>query len=852
MAASVVIGNQALVIGGDEGFFPRYSPDYTALYDLENDTWLQLPPLPKNRTALVAASLAEEAYAMGGYDPAVSIPSSEVYQLNMTTATWSSAPPMPTARYGLGGASVGGKIYALGGVISPQTDSPPVLTAAVEEFDPRTGSWIQKSSMPTKRAFFATVVIGDNLLVVGGLGEQGEPLSSIEVYDPVMDYWSFGGRMPTPRIGPVAAAINGTLYVVGGEGDMYDANNNFASATEEWTRKTPLPTLRYGLEAVVSKGRIHTIGGSRHLDYVPTSGHVNVAEVYDPDLDSWESVMSMPNPRRNFGIAKIDGLIFTIGGYYNDTTIPSDIVDVYNVTNGSWYETTSLPIPIECAEATSLDGKAYVVTDNRTFSFDPQNELWVELAPFPNPRLGFSLVASNGHLYALGGSDPGALNLVLVPEVDVYSPVNDTWWTATSLPTPRDGSGAVSLKGEIYVMGGTVQFGGTNIVEIFDPMSGSWRTGPSMLAPRDRFGSVVFNGEIYVLGGSRGRIKGDYFGLNEKTDAFSTLIPEPPGPDILPAVALTIVACKEIAFPNDVVELTVFYNNTGGSSARDVEIRRNFSLAVEIVEELSSISNGTRYSNGTWYYSYVEPGSHSISLRLRLPSDIRASATMIASFVLDYGNSLGGGRESVSATVTITIRPFEPPYPWVTLVLVIAICAGVVGLLTSLSEPLRFHFIGFYVILLARLSREQVLENEKRGMIRGYLAANPGANFASIREDLGMATGTLVYHLGVLKREGIIKSWNDGRFKRFALTGHVIADLEPKLTDFELILLQMIQDNPESTQADLARKVGIGQSTISYHMTKLTKRGFVNSKRQGLQKRYTVNIDKGPSRCERR
>jgi len=127
-------------------------------------------------------------------------------------------------------------------------------------------------------------------------------------------------------------------------------------------------------------------------------------------------------------------------------------------------------------------------------------------------------------------------------------------------------------------------------------------------------------------------------------------------------------------------------------------------------------------------------------------------------------------------------------------------------------------------------------------MIRGYLAANPGANYASIRADLGIANGTLVYHLNTMEKEEFIRSWHDGRFKRFALKDHPIADTQPKLTDIELIVLQTLQNNPGLTQEDIAKEVGVSQPTISYHMKKLSELGFVRVTRHGIRNHYTAVI----------
>jgi len=50
------------------------------------------------------------------------------------------------------------------------------------------------------------------------------------------------------------------------------------------------------------------------------------------------------------------------------------------------------------------------------------------------------------------------------------------------------------------------------------------------------------------------------------------------------------------------------------------------------------------------------------------------------------------------------------------------------------------------------------LELESRRRIYEYLAANPGVHLRRIGQALGMSTGMLSYHLGVMEKLGLLKS----------------------------------------------------------------------------------------------
>ena len=142
-----------------------------------------------------------------------------------------------------------------------------------------------------------------------------------------------------------------------------------------------------------------------------------------------------------------------------------------------------------------------------------------------------------------------------------------------------------------------------------------------------------------------------------------------------------------------------------------------------------------------------------------------------------------------------------------------------------------------------RLEGRDVLSHRKRSTLRSYLEANPGANFGMIRRDLGMAVGTLAYHLWVLETGNVIQSWREGRLRCYALSEYRGADERPKLTDIEHILLTNIRRSPDITQRELAQEVGVSQPAISYHITRMTELGVVHVERQGLHRRYSVTLD---------
>ena len=53
-------------------------------------------------------------------------------------------------------------------------------------------------------------------------------------------------------------------------------------------------------------------------------------EVYNPENNTWASVAPLVYPRRRFGIAVVNGVIYVAGGYGEDT------MEWYDESNDQW------------------------------------------------------------------------------------------------------------------------------------------------------------------------------------------------------------------------------------------------------------------------------------------------------------------------------------------------------------------------------------------------------------------------------------------------------------------------------------------------------------------------------------
>jgi len=150
-----------------------------------------------------------------------------------------------------------------------------------------------------------------------------------------------------------------------------------------------------------------------------------------------------------------------------------------------------------------------------------------------------------------------------------------------------------------------------------------------------------------------------------------------------------------------------------------------------------------------------------------------------------------------------------------------------------------FVLFFLFVPLYSRMKKNTVLDHYVRGQIHGYIVANPGDHYNSIKDALKLNNGTLAYHIRVLEREGIVKSRSDGIYKRFYPADMKVPENDgTRLTEIQKIILKRIKETPSISQKEMSRLVGVSPSTINYHIDILKSAGLVRSERRGMRIGY--------------
>jgi len=152
-----------------------------------------------------------------------------------------------------------------------------------------------------------------------------------------------------------------------------------------------------------------------------------------------------------------------------------------------------------------------------------------------------------------------------------------------------------------------------------------------------------------------------------------------------------------------------------------------------------------------------------------------------------------------------------------------------------------------FVATTNNISSQAALEdtNSTRAEVYNFIDANPGIQFRGICAGLDIAIGTAEFHLGVLKKAGLISFIRDGKYKRFFVTKKF------SLREMKLIsllrhetlrkILKRITDETTVSHHELASQLSITSQGLTWQMNKLRKEGIIQGSIDGIKVTYTLN-----------
>ncbi|MEM8756752.1 MAG: kelch repeat-containing protein [Planctomycetota bacterium] len=480
-----------------------------------------------------------------------------------STGEWTSLPDLPTGRSSHDTAIIGSTLFVVGGwTLDDETGdrswSESMLALDLE--NPNT-AW-REIDAPFSRRALASVVVGDSIVVLGGMTSAGRLTNRVDIYNTTTGEWSSGPEFPGTSFGMAADVSGGRIIASGSDGSVHAWSPESDSA---WSQVGALTFPRFFHQvAADSAGDVYFFGGiSRgmrpvHAERIDLDGQPTPGEV----VAHW----TLPSPsvaKNRQGMFLEDGWLYMFGG--NNSTGQHDFEPDNFLSEGyrlslsglEWREIEPLPANRQTIKtAMTADGDAALAiggfghdgavarTFDHGFLYDFDDRAWSELGVvMPTPRSQYGLVRHGETYWAFGGLDYDSRR----PEGDQFRHLTtvlsgemaDGKLKLTEsdviLPGPRRAFGGVILGDTYYLVGGMKEnFQTVSDCFAFDFTSKTFSEIPCPSRPRLSPTLVELGGLLYLVGGSSPKEGGGFEPnytievFDPETQAWSVLVDDIP------------------------------------------------------------------------------------------------------------------------------------------------------------------------------------------------------------------------------------------------------------------------------------------------------------------------------------
>ncbi|KAJ8410553.1 hypothetical protein AAFF_G00194570 [Aldrovandia affinis] len=205
--------NELYIIGGlfvDEE--NKEVPLQCYFYQLDSlaADWIALPPMPSPRCLFDMGECKNLLFAVAGKDLQTNESLDSVMCYDIEKMKWSETKKLPLQIHGHSVVSQSGLVYSIGG----KTDDNKTINKMFV-YNHKSSEWRELEAMKTPRAMFGAVIHNGQIIVSGGMNEEGLTAAS-EVYDIAGNKWEPFTEFPQERTSINLVSSGGALYAIGG------------------------------------------------------------------------------------------------------------------------------------------------------------------------------------------------------------------------------------------------------------------------------------------------------------------------------------------------------------------------------------------------------------------------------------------------------------------------------------------------------------------------------------------------------------------------------------------------------------------------------------------------------------
>lgn len=132
-----------------------------------------------------------------------------------------------------------------------------------------------------------------------------------------------------------------------------------------------------------------------------------------------------------------------------------------------------------------------------------------------------------------------------------------------------------------------------------------------------------------------------------------------------------------------------------------------------------------------------------------------------------------------------------------------------------------------------------------RKRIYETISKSPGLHFRELQRRIGVATGTLDYHVHFLRKHGMIRAEQAGGFLRYYASDIIIEEQEKALLSLlrqEKIrhILILLIEKKRANASQMAFALNISPSNLSFYLKTLQGKNLIAQKKKGRFRFYSV------------
>jgi len=263
---------------------------------------------------------------------------------------------------------------------------------------------------------------GPDLLVVGGLTQQGTTTRAVFRLDPVTGRAVRAGHLADPAHDAAGAVLGGRPYLFGGGDQTTIAAVQALSRRGTATVAGQLPGPRSDLSAVTLGKTAYILGGFDGSAY-------DAQVLATTDGSHFRTAARLRLPVRYAAVAGAGQRIWVFGG-----VVPSgftDVIQQVNLATGKTAIVGHLPAPLSAATGFTLGGRVFIaggqairhgqlVTSRSVLAYHPARHRVTTAGRLPAPVTNAAAAALGGTVFLIGGNNgqrqvPAVTRLRLVP-----------------------------------------------------------------------------------------------------------------------------------------------------------------------------------------------------------------------------------------------------------------------------------------------------------------------------------------------------------------------------------------------------------------------------------------------------